>query len=104
MANKAYLEKLEREKKKEMKDYFPTKFEMKIMSLCQKHGYKVWPVVVPNDSSSYRLVAYFPKKGKDVPSKEPPFHKRELTYHVIQFYRSVWENVVGKNYLITEEV
>lgn len=75
--------------------YFATKEEVKIMSICLKYGYQVYPHI-DKYCKYWPLVrlAYQYKYEKPVYSKKKPFSQKYLGYEIHQLYKLLYERKV----------
>jgi hypothetical protein len=75
--------------------YFATKKEVKIMSICLKYGYQVYPHI-DNYSKHWPLVrlAYQYRYERPVLSKKEPFVQKYLGYEIHQLYKLLYEKKV----------
>lgn len=75
--------------------YFATRTETKVMSICLKYGYQVYPHI-DTYSKYWPLVrlAYQYKNEKPAYSKKQPFNQKYLGYEIHQLYKLIYEHKV----------
>lgn len=89
-------------------NYYLNREDQRIMSLCLKHGYKVFVTFLPTQA----WVRYDPLvtlsgtyKGKIWQLIDKPFDQRYITYYTIVFYKKFYKKQILKEIeVVAEEV